>query len=117
MQVDTEPFVVNMINFDDKKVLVRPSATDKGKGKENIIGNPREADENIKISCRKVVAKKTADGEGTLKITIRASNAGRQVQAGGQAWPPILRIADGPGALDGWSSSTQEQRRPCTFKL
>jgi hypothetical protein len=35
-----------MINFEGKKVMVRPSATDKGKGKEVIIDDAREADEN-----------------------------------------------------------------------
>jgi hypothetical protein len=59
MQVGTDPFPVNMINFDDKKFLVRPTTTDKGKGKDIIIGNPLEDDENSKISSRKVVAKKT----------------------------------------------------------
>jgi hypothetical protein len=39
MQVDIEPFPINMINFDNKKVLVRPRAIDKGKGKEVLIGN------------------------------------------------------------------------------
>jgi hypothetical protein len=130
MQVDTEPFPVNMINFDDKKVLVRPSAADKGKGKGIIIGDPREADENTKISCRKVVAEKTPNGDETLKITITASNAGGHVQAAGQAWPPVLYIADGParrhgrsrtppdspGTSGGRSGNTQEQRRPHTFK-
>jgi hypothetical protein len=33
-----------MINFDDKKILVWPRATDKGKCKEDIIGNTRGAD-------------------------------------------------------------------------
>jgi hypothetical protein len=36
---DTEPFSINMINFDDKNVLVRSSATDMGEGKEIIIGD------------------------------------------------------------------------------
>jgi hypothetical protein len=39
MQVDTEPFPINMINFDGKKVLIRTNATNKGKCKEVIIGN------------------------------------------------------------------------------
>jgi hypothetical protein len=55
MQVDTEPFPINMINFDGKKVLIRPSATDKGKGKEVIIDDARKVDENNKNSSRKVV--------------------------------------------------------------
>jgi hypothetical protein len=56
MQVDTEPFPVIMINFEGKRVLIRPGMTDKGKGKEVIIGDARKADENNKISCRKVMA-------------------------------------------------------------
>jgi hypothetical protein len=76
MQVDTLHFPTNMINFDDKKVLVRPSAADKDKDKEVIIDDPRGADENTKISHRKLVAKKTPDGGETLKNTIMTSNAG-----------------------------------------
>jgi hypothetical protein len=76
MQVDTEPFPMNMIDFEGKRVLIRPSTADKGKGKEIIIGNAREADENNKISCRKVVAEKTPDGGETLKMTITASGTG-----------------------------------------
>jgi hypothetical protein len=76
MQVDTEPFPMNMIDFEDKKVLVRPNIADKGKDKEIIIGNAREADGNQKISCRKVVAEKTPDGGETLKVTITTPGAG-----------------------------------------
>jgi hypothetical protein len=65
-----------MINFDDKKVLVQPSASDKGKGKDIIIGDAREVDGNAKISCRKVVTEKTPNGGETLEITITTSNAG-----------------------------------------
>jgi hypothetical protein len=50
---------MNMIDFEGKRVLIRPNTADKGKGKEVIIGNAREADGNRKISCRKVVAEKT----------------------------------------------------------
>jgi hypothetical protein len=53
---------MNMIDFEGKKVLIRPNTADKGKGKEIVIGNTREADGNHKISCRKVVAEKTPDG-------------------------------------------------------
>jgi hypothetical protein len=76
MQVDTEPFMMIMIDFEGKRFLIRPSTADKGKDKEIIIGNAREADENNKISCRKVVAEKTPDGGLTLKVTITASGTG-----------------------------------------
>jgi hypothetical protein len=62
MQVDTEPFTMNVIDFEGKKVLIWPSTTDKGKGKEVIIVDARKADENNKISCRKIVPEKTPDG-------------------------------------------------------
>jgi hypothetical protein len=76
MQVDTEPFPINMIDFEGKKVLIRPNTVDKGKGKEIVIGDAGEANGNHKIFCRKVVAEKTPDGGETLKVTITASGTG-----------------------------------------
>jgi hypothetical protein len=51
MQVDTEPFPMNMIDFEGKRVLIRSSTADEGKDKEIIIDNAREVDGNHKISC------------------------------------------------------------------
>jgi type V secretory pathway adhesin AidA len=129
MQVDTEPFPMNMIDFEGKRILVRPNTTDKGKDKEIIIGNTREADENHKISCRKVVTEKTPDGGETLKVTITTSSAGGQAQTKGQE--PVLRILDGltqrrglsettpdgPENSNGRPDHTQDPQRPRTFKL
>ena len=128
--MDTEPFPVYVIDFAGKRVLIRPSTADKGKGKEVIIGNMRKADENNKISCRKVVAERAPNGGETLKVTITTSNAGGQAQAASQARAPVLCIADGPmhrrgqsetpsdspNHSSGRSGNTQEQRRPHTFK-
>jgi hypothetical protein len=77
-QEDTKPFPVNMIDFKGKRVLIRPSTANKGKDKEVIIGNAREADGNNKISCRKVLVEKTPDGGETLKVTITTSGTGEQ---------------------------------------
>jgi hypothetical protein len=38
MQVDKQPFPINVMDFDDKKVLVQPNMADKDKGKGIIIG-------------------------------------------------------------------------------
>jgi hypothetical protein len=104
MQVDTEPFPLNVIDFEGKKVLVRPSMANKGKGKEVIIGDARKADENNKISCRKVVAEKTPNGGETLKVTITTSNVeGRRKQGTKRvylfcaSWTVRRTDADGPG--------------------
>jgi hypothetical protein len=40
MQVDIELYPMNMINFNNKKVLVWSNAADKSKDKEIIIGDP-----------------------------------------------------------------------------
>jgi hypothetical protein len=123
-QEDTEPFPMNMIDFKGKRVLIRPSTADKGKDKEAIIGNAREADGNNKISCRKVVAEKTPIGGETLKVTITTSGSGGQAQTRGHAREPILRIADGPVSRrgrsvtspygpersSGWSDNVKEPR-------
>jgi hypothetical protein len=105
MQVDTEPFPMNMIDFEGKKVLVRPDTADKGKGKETIIGNAKKDDGDCKVSCRKVVAEKTPDGGETLKVTITASSTGGQAQTGRQLREHMLlrtvrrNPADGPAML------------------
>ena len=101
MQVDTEPFPMNMINFEGKKVLVRPNTADKGKGEEIVIGNARVADENHKISCRKVMVEKTPDGGETLKVTITAYDAWGQARTKEQE--PVLRTPDGPAHRRGRS--------------
>jgi hypothetical protein len=67
---------MNMVNFYNKKSWFGQMRSIRAKGKEIIIGDPREANENAKISCRKVVVEKTPNGGETLKITITASNVG-----------------------------------------
>jgi hypothetical protein len=126
MQVDTEPFPMNMIDFEGKKVLVRPNAADKGK--EIVIDNARDANEKHKISCRKVVAEMTPDGGETLKVTITAYDAGGQARTKEQE--PVLRTPDGRAHRRGWSGTppdgpenssgrsgrAQDSQRPHTFK-
>ena len=89
MQVDTEPFPMNMIDFEGKKVLTRPNTDDEGKGKEIVIGDAREAGGNHKTSCRKVVAEKTPDGGETLKVTITASGTGGKHRQGDRRKNPF----------------------------
>jgi hypothetical protein len=112
---------MNMIDFESKKVLVRPNTADKGKGKEIVIGNARETNGNHKISCRKVVAKKTPDGGETLKVTIMTSDT--RGKYGPRSRNPCGTYrtvrhtgADGPENSSGRSGPTQDSQRPHTFK-
>jgi hypothetical protein len=110
---------MNMIDFEGKRILVQPNTTDKGKDKEIIIGNTREADGNHKISCRKVVAEKTPDGGETLKVTIKTSSTGGASTDQGAGALCILdspthrrrpsgTTPDGPDNSSGWSDHTQD---------
>jgi hypothetical protein len=106
MQVDMEPFLMNVIDFEGKKVLIRPSTTDKEKGKEVIIGDAWKADENNKIYCRKVVTEKTPDRGETLKVTITTfGTGGKHIQRNRRGNPycasrTVRSIpADGPATL------------------
>jgi hypothetical protein len=38
MQLDDNPFPTNMVNFEDKKVLIRPSQAESAKGKNVVVG-------------------------------------------------------------------------------
>jgi hypothetical protein len=81
-----------------------------------IIGDTREADENTKICCGKVMTEKTPNGGETLKIIIMTSNIGGTVDSllhrhGRFGTPP-----DSPGRSSEWFVSAHEQRRRRTFK-
>jgi hypothetical protein len=103
--------------------MVQPSTAGKGKGKEIIIGDAREANGNAKIFLQESGDRNTPNGGDTMKITITTSNVGgRRRQAtkhGLSSYTPrtVRRIdMDGPGhQSSGLSGNTLEQR-PCTFK-
>jgi hypothetical protein len=65
MQVDTQPFPVNTIEPTSKKVLVRLKMADKGKGKSNVLGDPRTSNISQGGIARKAPDKKTNKSEGT----------------------------------------------------
>ena len=66
MKVDKQPFPINTIDLDDKKVLVRSDVADKEKGKGIHIGDPRVLDENRKILSTEVFDEKMPSSPPTL---------------------------------------------------
>jgi hypothetical protein len=68
MYVDRYPFPINMIDLNDKKVLVRPVVADKDKVKSIVIDNPYAMDEKTHILSREVIAQRTPEGKEALKI-------------------------------------------------
>jgi hypothetical protein len=76
MQVDKNPFLVNTINLQNSKVLIRSEQTEAAKGKNMVIGENRTITADEKILSREVVVEKTTDGKESLKITIKAPTLG-----------------------------------------
>ena len=72
MQIDKAPFPVHTLELNNPKILIRPEQAEGAKGKNVVIGDLGPMNANDKILAREVVKEKTADGEHTLKITIRA---------------------------------------------
>jgi hypothetical protein len=64
MQVDTQPFPINIIELASKRVLVRPEVVDKGKGKNVIIDDPRTSNISQGGSAWKASDRKTNKSGG-----------------------------------------------------
>jgi hypothetical protein len=87
MQVDTQPFPVNTIEPTYIKVLVRPKVSDKGKGENIVIGDPRTS--NV---SQEEIARKDPDKE-----TNKSGGVGGQTQVRSRSRQPDTSIAtDGP---------------------
>jgi hypothetical protein len=86
MQVDTQPFSLNTVEPTCKEVLVRPEVTDKVKGENIVISDPRTS--NI---SQEEIARKAPDKETSKSRGIRG-----QTQLRSQARQPDPSIADGP---------------------
>jgi hypothetical protein len=76
MQVDKNPFPVNIIDLQNSNVLIRPEQAKTAQGKNMVISEKRTITVNEKVLSWKVVVEKTADGKESLKITIKAPTLG-----------------------------------------
>jgi hypothetical protein len=59
MQVDTQPFPVNIVELESKRVLIQPEVAIKGKGKNIVIGDPCTLNGSWGVDAQKALAKKT----------------------------------------------------------
>lgn len=78
MQIDKRPFLVNTIDLQEPKVLLRPHQSKAAKGKSVVISEPRIMHESNKFLRREVVLSNTPDGKETFKITVKGSRLGGQ---------------------------------------
>ena len=68
MQIDKTPFLVNVLEFNNPAILVRPDQAKFTIGKNVVIGEPRNDEQKI-VGC-KVALEKDEAGKNKLKITV-----------------------------------------------
>lgn len=56
--MNKQPFSVNTIDLNGKRILVRPEVADNDKGKGILVGDPRVIDESRKILLKKSLLKR-----------------------------------------------------------
>ena len=81
MQIDKQPFPMNTLGLEGKKVLIRPELAGSANKNNVIVGEPRNSKENDKVLERAIVIGKQPNGKETLKITIKNPTLGGQAQA------------------------------------
>jgi hypothetical protein len=92
MQVDKQPFPINTMELQWRKVLVRPHQAEATKGK-NVMVRKVKPDLRGKELTREVAYEKTPDGRETFKITVKASRCGGQgssTPSGQHTTEPVL---------------------------
>ena len=80
MQVDTQPFPMNTMDLEGKKMLIRPNIAESANKNNIVIGEPRKNDESNKVLGRQVVLDKQPGGKEVIKITIKNPTLGGQSQ-------------------------------------
>src|SRR4051812_15049394 len=80
MQVDKQPFPMNTMDLEGKKLLIRPEVAESANKANVIVGEPRKDKEDSKVLGRQVVLDKQPDGKEVIKITIKNPTLGGQPQ-------------------------------------
>ena len=66
MQVDKQPFPMNTMDLEGKKLLIRPEVAESANKANVIVGEPRKDKEDNKVLGRQVVLGKQPDGKEVI---------------------------------------------------
>ena len=80
MQVDKQPFPMNTMGLEGKKLLIQPEVAESANKANVIVGEPRKDKEDNRVLGRQVVLDKQPDGKEVIKITIKNPTLGGQSQ-------------------------------------
>ena len=71
MAIDQQPFPMNALDLQGKKVLIRPKVAESANKDNVIVGEPRDNKEKDKVLAREVALSRNPDGKEVIKITIK----------------------------------------------
>ena len=75
MAIDTQPFPMNVLDLEGKKVLLRPEAAEAANKSNVVIGEPRK-EAGVREARRAIIVTRQPDGKEVIKITVKNSPLG-----------------------------------------
>src|SRR5438132_1187098 len=109
MQIDKQPFSMNTLRLEGKKVLIQPEVARSANKNNVIVGEPRNNKESNKVLRRAIVLGKQPDGKEMLKITIKNPTLGGQAQA--REGSPTKFIKPKSPEVRRWKTNRVEAKR------
>src|SRR5664279_550428 len=80
MAIDQQPFPMNALDLEGKKVLIRPEVAERANKASIVVGEPRDNGAGNKASGRRVTLSRQPGGKEVMKITISNPTLGGQQQ-------------------------------------
>ena len=80
MAIDQQPFPMNALDLEGKKVLIRPEAAGSANKANVVVGEPRNNKAGNKVTGREVTISRQPGGREVIKITISNPTLGGQQQ-------------------------------------
>src|ERR1041385_628319 len=80
MQVDKQPFPMNTMDLEGRKMLIGPDIAESANKDNVVIGESRKSKDGSRVSERQVVLYKQPGGREIIKITIKNPTPGGQPQ-------------------------------------
>ena len=91
MQIDKQPFPMNTLDLQGKKMLIRPEVAKSANKNNVVVGEPRNSKESDKVSGREIILGKQPNGKETLKITVKNPALGGQPQVQGEVHAKFIK--------------------------
>jgi hypothetical protein len=91
MAIDVQPFPMNALDLEGKKVLLQPDAVETANKSNVVVREPRNNEGNSKPPGRRVTISRQPGGEEVIKITVSNTALGGQRQMLAKSPPRFIK--------------------------